>query len=153
MNDLNALVEAEVERRLSDPVYLQTVLLEMSRSIVEKDRQIADMRPAKEFYDLLSFAHRHGRPYSNHDRHCINCRKYGICGAKWEGYCVNHETQEEYENRIKKEKIERLVKKLEEAEGRIMIVHTWSEDVERKDLIDVINLLNEVMAELKEGMA
>ena len=54
MNELNALVEAEVERRLSDPVYLQTALLEMSRSIVEKDRQIADMRPAKEFYDAVT---------------------------------------------------------------------------------------------------
>jgi phage antirepressor YoqD-like protein len=54
MNNLNALVEAEGERRLSDPVYLQTALLEMSRSMLEKDRQIADMRPAKEFYDAVT---------------------------------------------------------------------------------------------------
>jgi hypothetical protein len=87
------------------------------------------------------------------DRRCINCRKYGTCGTKWEGYCVNHETQEEYENRIKKEKIERLVKKLEEAEGRVMLVHSGANDDDREELNHVINLLNEVMAELKEGMA
>jgi phage antirepressor YoqD-like protein len=54
MENFDELVKVEVERRLSDPVYLQNALLTMSIAMAEKDRQIADMRPAKEFYDAVT---------------------------------------------------------------------------------------------------
>ncbi|MDR1937839.1 MAG: hypothetical protein LBQ73_04995 [Tannerellaceae bacterium] len=87
------------------------------------------------------------------DRYCINCRKYGTCGKPWNGYCVNHETQEEFENRIKRRSTDRLISLLEEAEGRVMLVHSGADENDQGDLDHVINLLNEVMAELKGGAA
>jgi hypothetical protein len=75
-----------------------------------------------------------------------------MCGTPWDGYCVNHETLEEYENRKKNEKASYLIRLLEEAESHIMTVHAGVDDHDKNDQDHVINLLNDVMAELKGGM-
>jgi Lar family restriction alleviation protein len=48
--------------------------------------------------------------------------------------------------------MEHLINLLEQAEGRVMLVHTGVDDYDKKDLDHVINLLNDAMAELKGGM-
>jgi hypothetical protein len=56
------------------------------------------------------------------------------------------------EAKTRQEKYDWLVKKLEEAEAKVMMVHSGADENDRDDLDHVINLLNEVMADLKGGM-
>ena len=54
MSELTELVNAEVEKRLSDPKFLRGALIEANERIDEQDKQIKEMKPAKEFYDLVT---------------------------------------------------------------------------------------------------
>jgi hypothetical protein len=69
-----------------------------------------------------------------------------------EEYCKALNISEQKQN-MKGNGTDYLIKKLGEAEIRVMLVHSGANDDDRDDLNHVINLLNEVMAELKEGMA
>jgi hypothetical protein len=46
-----------------------------------------------------------------------------------------------------------LIRLLEEAEAKVMLVHAGADESDRDDLEHVINLLNDIMAELKGGTA
>ena len=54
MGDLNELVAVEVERKLSDPAYLQRAVLALTEKIMAKDRQLEVLAEAKGFYDRVT---------------------------------------------------------------------------------------------------
>jgi len=61
MSDFNELVTAEVEKRLSDPVYLQEQLLRLAEdrkrlaeTIQSREREIEALAPVKDFYDRVT---------------------------------------------------------------------------------------------------
>jgi len=54
MSNIAELVNAEVEKRLSDPKFLRGALIEANERIDEQDKQIKEMKPAKEFFDLVT---------------------------------------------------------------------------------------------------
>jgi Lar family restriction alleviation protein len=73
---------------------------------------------------------------------CLKCEAHGPLEDTTEN------ASEAWNHLIKNDHV---IKLLEEAEGRVMLVHVTVGDNEKEDLNHVINLLNDVMAELKGG--
>jgi phage antirepressor YoqD-like protein len=51
---LEALVQAEVDRRLADPVYLRDMVVHLSDTLQARERELAALAPAKEFYEAVT---------------------------------------------------------------------------------------------------
>ena len=61
MSDMNELVVAEVQKRLSDPVYLRDAVLQLTELLQKKDaviqsreREIESFAPVKDFFDRVT---------------------------------------------------------------------------------------------------
>jgi len=54
MSDMNELIEAEVQKKLIDPVYLREAILHLTDIIAGKDREIETLTPIKDFYDRIT---------------------------------------------------------------------------------------------------
>lgn len=53
-DSLDALVVAEVERRLSDPAYLRDTVVRLAEALQSREREIEALAPAKEFYQAVT---------------------------------------------------------------------------------------------------
>ena len=51
---IEALVQAEVDRRLSDPAYLRDMVARLSEALQAKTRELEALAPVKAFYDAVT---------------------------------------------------------------------------------------------------
>ena len=51
---IEALVRAEVDRRLANPAYLRDMVVRLSEALQAKERELEALAPAKEFYEAVT---------------------------------------------------------------------------------------------------
>ena len=54
MSDVNELVRIEVDRRLSDPVYLREAVLRLAETVQKLERENEALIPARDFYEAVT---------------------------------------------------------------------------------------------------
>jgi hypothetical protein len=54
MGDFHELVQTEVERRLSDPIYLREVVLRLTETVQKLERENDSLIPARDFYEAVT---------------------------------------------------------------------------------------------------
>jgi phage antirepressor YoqD-like protein len=52
--EIEALVQVEVERRLSDPAYLRDTVARLAEALQSRERELEAMAPIKSFYDAVT---------------------------------------------------------------------------------------------------
>jgi phage antirepressor YoqD-like protein len=53
-NQIEELVKVEVERRLSDPVYLRDTVVRLTEALQRRERELETLAPVKSFYDAVT---------------------------------------------------------------------------------------------------
>jgi len=54
MSDFNELVQTEVDRRLSDPIYLREAVLRLTETVQKLERENEALIPARDFYEAVT---------------------------------------------------------------------------------------------------